>query len=71
MVNGINFITDEKGQETGIILDLLAFKKDNIKASEVLDSLAGLQQLIDQAGSDNKKANNWALAKEKLKNLKP
>ncbi len=69
MVSGINFITDEKGKATGIILDLLAFKKDNIKASEVLDSLAGLQQLIDQAGFDNNKANNWALAKEKLKNL--
>lgn len=70
-MTGINFITDEKGNKTGIILDLLALKKENIKASEVLDSLSGLQELIDQAGSDNKKANTWDLAKEKLKNLKP
>lgn len=70
MINGINFITDEKGTEKGIILDLIAFRKDNIKAADVLAALANLQELIDNAGTGNKQANNWELAKEKLKNLK-
>lgn len=70
MVEGINYITDEKGNETGIILDLIAFKKNNIKESDVLMALSGLQALIDRAGIDQKKAGNWDLAKEQLKDLK-
>lgn len=70
-MEGINFITDEKGNEKGILLDLIAFKKYNVKAADVLDALSGLQQLIDKAGIDNKKARSWELAKEELKNLKP
>lgn len=71
MVQGINYITDEKGNETGIILDLVSFKKNNVKASEVINALSELQQLIDQAGSLSKKSSNWDLAKEKLKDIKP
>lgn len=71
MVEGINYITDESGNEKGIILDLIAFKKHNIKESDVLKALSGLQKLIDRAGTDKKKANNWDSAKEQLKNLKP
>jgi hypothetical protein len=71
MVEGINFITDEKGNEKGILLDLIAFKKHNVKALDVLNALSGLQELIDKAGIDNKKVSNWELAKEELKNLKP
>ncbi len=71
MINGLNYITDERGKEKAILLDLTVFKKENTKASEVLEALAGLQQLIDQSGQDTKKENNWAVAKEKLKNLKP
>ncbi|MES2874136.1 MAG: hypothetical protein V4708_10470 [Bacteroidota bacterium] len=71
MVEGINFITDEKGNEKGIILDLIAFKKHKIKASDVLNALSGLQDLIDGAGSSDKKSTNWDLAKEQLKGLKP
>lgn len=71
MVQGINYITDEKGNETGIILDLVSFKKNNVKASEVINALSKLQQLIDQAGSLSKKSSNWDLAKEKLKDIKP
>lgn len=70
MVEGINYITDEKGNEKGIILDLIAFKKNNIKESDVLMALSGLQALIDRAGTDQKKAGNWDLAKEQLKDLK-
>jgi len=70
MVEGINYITDEKGNEKGIILDLIAFKKYNIKESDVLKALSGLQELIDRAGIDQKKAGNWDLAKEQLKDLK-
>jgi len=69
MIEGINFITDEKGNEKGIILDLAAFKKHNVKASEVLTALSGLQGLIDKAGMDTRKAGNWDLAKEQLKKL--
>ena len=71
MVNGINFITDEKGNNKAILLDLLVFKKEGIKADAIMDALADLQQLIDEAGVKNKSANFWDLAKEKLKNLKP
>ena len=71
MINGINFITDEKGNEKGIILDLIAFKKHNITAAEVLNALSGLQQLIDKAGTNQKPVSDWDLAKEELKNLKP
>ena len=71
MVEGINYITDENGNETGIILDLIAFKKHNIKEPDVLKALSGLQKLIDRAGTDNKKASNWDFAKEQLKNLNP
>jgi len=70
MVEGINYITDEKGNEKGIVLDLIAFKKHNIKESDVLKELSGLQELIDRAGIDQKKAGNWDLAKEQLKDLK-
>lgn len=71
MVQGINYITDEKGQETGIILDLISFKKHNVKASDVFSALSELQDMIDKAGTSGKKSNNWDFAKEKLKNLKP
>lgn len=71
MVNGINFITDEKGNNKAILLDLLVFKKEGIKADAIMDALADLQQLIDEAGVKNKSANSWDLAKEKLKNLNP
>ena len=70
MLEGINYITDEKGNEKGIILDLIAFKKHNIKESDVFKALSGLQELIDRAGTDQKKAGNWDLAKEQLKGLK-
>ena len=69
MIEGINFITDEKGRQKGIILDLPVLKKHNIKASEVIEALSDLQQLIDNAEPDTKKAVNWGSAKESLKNL--
>jgi hypothetical protein len=70
MIDGINYITDEKGNEKAILLDLVIFKKDGTKAGAVLEALDNLQKLIDEAGVDTKKANNWDLAKEKLKSLK-
>ncbi|SKB83739.1 hypothetical protein [Daejeonella lutea] len=71
MIEGINFITDEKGHQKGIILDLPVLKKHKIKASEVIEALSGLQQLIDNAEHDSKEAGNWGSAKETLKNLHP
>jgi macrodomain Ter protein organizer (MatP/YcbG family) len=70
MMNGLNYITDERGRRKAILLDLTVFKKENIQASEVLEELAELQELIDQAAHDNKKESNWDMVKEKLKNLK-
>lgn len=70
MLNGINFITDEKGNEKAILLDLIAFKKNSTTATEVLGALSDLQQLIDSAGVDVKPTNSWEQAREKLKNLK-
>lgn len=69
MIQGINYITDEKGKQTGIILDLISLNKHKIKASEVIEELSDLQLLIDQADAGNKKSNNWDIAKEKLKDL--
>jgi len=71
MIEGINYITDEKCNITGIILDLIALSRNNVRASDVLYSLSGIQELIDQAGNSVKKNKNWDHAKEQLKDLKP
>lgn len=71
MTDGINFITDESGNNKAIILDLVRFKKDGIKDKTVFEALVNLQQYIDQAASDNKPANTWDQAKAKLKNFNP
>lgn len=70
MIQGINFITDEKGNSKAILLDLITFKKEGIKADAILEALAGLQQFIDEAAVESKSFNTWDQAKEKLKNLK-
>ncbi|WP_411272887.1 hypothetical protein [Daejeonella sp.] len=70
MVEGLNYITDAKGKETGIILDLVAFRKHNIKAFDVINALSGLQELIDQANIGDQKTINWNLAKKQLEDLK-
>lgn len=69
-MEGINYITDDKGNTTGILLDLIAFRKRGVTASEILNELSRLQELIDKAATENKGTSNWATAKEKLKNLK-
>ena len=71
MINGINIITDEKGKNKAILLDLVQFRKEGIAESVVFEALSGLQQLIDNAGPENKAANTWEQAREKLKKLKP
>ena len=70
MIKGINFITDEKGNQKGILLDLVVLKIEDIKAEEVFNTLKNLQQLIDDADPGKIKISNWDVAKEKLKNLK-
>ncbi|HEY1061850.1 MAG TPA: hypothetical protein VGE44_09195 [Daejeonella sp.] len=71
MIDGINFITDESGNNKAIILDLVRFKKDGVKDKTVLEALVNLQQLIDNAVVEQKSANTWDQAKEKLKNFNP
>lgn len=68
MVNGINYITDEKGNKTGIILDLIAFRKHKVKAVDVIIALSELQELIDNT-IDKGNSKNWDLAKKQLKGL--
>lgn len=63
-------ITDEKGNNKAILLDLIYFKKENIKAEDVIKALNNLQQLIESAGTQYQKENNWSAAKEKLNQLK-
>ncbi len=70
MIDGINFITDERGNTKAILLDLKQFKKDNVSATSILNSLSDLQQLINDAGVEKEAPNTWELAKEKLKGLK-
>jgi hypothetical protein len=70
MIDGINFITDERGNTKAILLDLKQFKKDNVSAISILNSLSDLQQLINDAGVEKEAPNTWELAKEKLKGLK-
>ena len=70
MINGINFITDEKGKNKAILLDLVQLRKEGIGESAVFEALSGLQQLIDNAGLENKAANSWEQARENLKKLK-
>jgi hypothetical protein len=69
-MEGINIITDEKGNQKAIILDLLIFKKEGIKAETVLDNLKNLQELIDKAGIAPEKKTTWEAAKDKLSQLK-
>ena len=71
MIDGINFITDESGNNKAIILDLVRFKKDGVKDKTVLEALVNLQQLIDNAAIEKKSTNTWDQAKEKLKNFNP
>ncbi len=71
MIDGINFITDESGNNKAIILDLVRFKKDGVKDKTVLEALVNLQELIDNAAIEKKSVNTWEQAKEKLKNFNP
>ena len=70
MIDGINLITDERGNTKAILLDLKQFKKDNVSATSILNSLSDLQQMINDAGVEKEAHNTWELAKEKLKGLK-
>ncbi len=71
MIEGINFITDERGNNKAIILDLIRFKKDGVQDKAVFEALVNLQQLIDNAVTEKKSGNTWDQAKEKLKKLNP
>jgi hypothetical protein len=71
MIDGINFITDESGNNKAIILDLVRFKKDGVNDKTVLEALVNLQEYIDNAAIEKKSANTWDQAKEKLKNFNP
>ncbi|MFA6945873.1 MAG: hypothetical protein WC220_08200 [Pedobacter sp.] len=71
MMNGINFITDENGNNKAILLDLVLFKKEGIADASVFEALSGLQKMIDNAATEKKAANTWDQAKEKLKNFNP
>ena len=70
MIDGINLITDERGNTKAVLLDLKQFKKDNVSATSILNSLSDLQQMINDAGVEKEAPNTWELAKEKLKGLK-
>ncbi|WP_353132835.1 hypothetical protein [Pseudopedobacter sp.] len=69
-MNGINLVTDEKGNTKALMLDLVYFKKENINAKSVMEALSNLQQLIDESVVANKKDNDWESAKSKLEQLK-
>ena len=69
-MNGINIVTDEKGNTKALMLDLVYFKKENIDAETVIKGLAGLQQWIDESAATAKKENDWESAKSKLEQLK-
>lgn len=70
MTAGISMITDDKGNNKALIIDLLYLKKANIKAEEVLKGLANLQELIDNT-LEKPQQNTWDAAKEKLNKIKP
>ncbi|WP_304064341.1 hypothetical protein [Pedobacter glucosidilyticus] len=70
MTAGISMITDDKGNNKALIIDLLYLKKANIKAEEVLKGLANLQELIDNT-LEKPQQNTWDTAKEKLNKIKP
>ena len=69
-MNGINIVTDEKGNTKALMLDLVYFKKENIDAAAVIKGLADLQQWIDESAAPGKKENDWESAKSKLAQLK-
>ncbi|KHJ37819.1 hypothetical protein PBAC_19800 [Pedobacter glucosidilyticus] len=70
MTEGISIITDDKGNNKALIIDLLYLKKANIKAEEVLKGLSNLQELIDNT-PEKSQQNTWDAAKEKLNKIKP
>lgn len=67
-MDGVSFITDEKGNNKAVMLDIAYFKKQDIKAEDVIAALTDLQKWIDEAGVA-KKENNWDAAKSKLEKL--
>jgi Fe-S oxidoreductase len=69
-MEGINIITDEKGNNKALILDLILFKKNNIKAESVLEHLKDLQKWIEETEEQKKPANTWEAAKSRLNQLK-
>lgn len=70
-MEGVNIITDDKGNNKALILDLILFKQKGIKAETVLEHLKDLQQWIDETGVNTKQnSNTWEAAKAKLNNLK-
>jgi hypothetical protein len=69
MAEGINIITDDKGNNKALIIDLLYLKKANIKAEEVIKGLSNLQELIDNT-PEKPQQNTWDVAKEKLNKIK-
>lgn len=69
-MEGINIITDEKGNNKALILDLILFKKNNIKAENILEQLKDLQKWIDETDDQTKANNTWDAAKSKLNQLK-
>ncbi len=68
-MNGINYVTNEQGNVKALLLDLVKFKNDGTKAEEILKALNNLQQLINEAGVEEKAIKSWNSEKEKLKNL--
>ena len=71
MIEGINFISDERGNKKAILLDLIRFKRDGVPSKVVLEALSDLQQLIDDAVNEEQSLKTWNQAKEKLKNFNP
>jgi hypothetical protein len=69
-MNGINFVTNENGFNTAILIDLNILRKKQIEGRTVADYIASLEDIediIDVELSRTDKSDNWETVKHRLK----
>jgi hypothetical protein len=70
MMNGINFVTNENGIRTAILIDLDMLREKQIEGrmvSDYLDMLEDIEDMIDVELSRTEESDDWETVKRRLK----
>jgi len=70
MMNGINFVTNENGIRTAILIDLDMLREKQIEGRTVtdyLDMLEDIEDMIDVELSRTEESDDWETVKRRLK----